>query len=104
MLAYPDIDPVAIALGPVKIHWYGLTYIAGFAFAWWLARRRAETQPRSPLLRDQVDDLIFYAAVGVVLGGRLGYALFYGFEATLRRSAMVIQALEKAAWPFTVAC
>lgn len=80
MLAYPDIDPVAIALGPVKIHWYGLTYIAGFAFAWWLARRRAETQSRSPLLRDQVDDLIFYAAVGVVLGGRLGYALFYGFE------------------------
>jgi phosphatidylglycerol:prolipoprotein diacylglycerol transferase len=80
VLTYPDIDPVAIALGPVKIHWYGLTYIAGFAFAWWLARLRAETQPRSPLLRDQVDDLIFYAAVGVVLGGRLGYALFYGFE------------------------
>lgn len=80
MLAYPDIDPVAIALGPVKIHWYGLTYIAGLAFAWWLARRRAVTQPHSPLHRDQVDDLIFYAAVGIVLGGRLGYALFYGFE------------------------
>jgi phosphatidylglycerol:prolipoprotein diacylglycerol transferase len=80
MLAYPDIDPVAIALGPVKIHWYGLTYIAGLAFAWWLARRRAVTQPFSPLQRDQVDDLIFYAAVGIVLGGRLGYALFYGFE------------------------
>ena len=80
MLAYPDIDPVAIALGPVKIHWYGLTYIAGLAFAWWLARRRAVTQPFSPLQRDQVDDLIFYAAMGIVLGGRLGYALFYGFE------------------------
>jgi phosphatidylglycerol:prolipoprotein diacylglycerol transferase len=80
MLAYPDIDPVAIALGPVKIHWYGLTYIAGLAFALWLARRRAVTQPFSPLQRDQVDDLIFYAAVGIVLGGRLGYALFYGFE------------------------
>ena len=80
MLAYPDIDPVAIALGPVKIHWYGLTYIAGLAFAWCLARRRAVTQPFSPLQRDQVDDLIFYAAMGIVLGGRLGYALFYGFE------------------------
>jgi len=79
MLIYPDIDPVAIALGPVKIHWYGLTYIGGLAFAWWLARRRAVLQPYSPLQRDQVDDLIFYAAVGIVLGGRLGYALFYGF-------------------------
>ena len=79
MVPYPDIDPVALALGPIKIHWYGLTYIAGFAFAWWLARRRCE-QPHSPLARAQVDDLIFYAAVGVVIGGRLGYAAFYGFE------------------------
>ncbi|MBA4693234.1 MAG: prolipoprotein diacylglyceryl transferase [Congregibacter sp.] len=79
MVPYPDIDPVALALGPIKIHWYGLTYIAGFAFAWWLARRRCE-QPHSPLARAQVDDLIFYAAVGVVIGGRLGYAVFYGFE------------------------
>ena len=79
MMPYPDIDPVAVALGPIKIHWYGLTYIAGFAFAWWLARRRCK-QPHSPLERAQVDDLIFYAAVGVVIGGRLGYAAFYGFE------------------------
>lgn len=80
MLAYPEIDPVALALGPLKIHWYGLTYIGGLAFAWWLARHRAAAQPHSPLQRDQVDDLIFYAAVGIVLGGRLGYALLYGFE------------------------
>lgn len=79
MIAYPDIDPVALALGPIKIHWYGLTYIAGLVFAWWLARQRA-TEPHTPLQRDQVDDLIFYAAVGIVLGGRLGYAFFYGFE------------------------
>lgn len=79
MLAYPAIDPVAVALGPVKIHWYGLTYIAGLAFAWWFARRRSNA-PHSPLKGDQIDDLIFYAAVGIVLGGRLGYALFYGTE------------------------
>ena len=79
MIAYPDIDPVALALGPIKIHWYGLTYIAGLVFAWWLARQRA-TEPHTPLQGDQVDDLIFYAAVGIVLGGRLGYAFFYGFE------------------------
>ena len=82
MLPYPDIDPVAIALGPIKIHWYGLTYIAGLAFAWWLARRRSQ-RPQSPLKPDQVDDLIFYAAIGVVLGGRFGYVFFYGFERLL---------------------
>ena len=48
MLPYPEIDPVAVALGPVKIHWYGLTYLVGLAFAWWLAARRS-TRPWSPL-------------------------------------------------------
>jgi phosphatidylglycerol:prolipoprotein diacylglycerol transferase len=80
MLSYPEIDPVAVALGPLKIHWYGLTYLAGLAFAWWLAVRRSAQKPWSPLQRRQVDDLIFYAAIGVMLGGRLGYALFYGGE------------------------
>jgi phosphatidylglycerol:prolipoprotein diacylglycerol transferase len=79
MLSYPEIDPVAIALGPVKVHWYGLTYLTGLAFAWWLAVRRS-ARPDSPVGRAQVDDLIFYSALGVVLGGRIGYALFYGGE------------------------
>ena len=82
MLAYPDIDPVAVAIGPLQIHWYGLTYLAGLGFAWWLALRRSR-RADSPLRREQVDDLIFYAALGVVLGGRLGYALFYGLEQLL---------------------
>lgn len=79
MLPYPEIDPVALALGPVKIHWYGLTYLAGLAFAWWLAVRRT-ARPNCALQRSQVDDLIFYAALGVVLGGRLGYTVFYGWD------------------------
>jgi phosphatidylglycerol:prolipoprotein diacylglycerol transferase len=79
VLTYPDIDPVAIALGPLKIHWYGLTYLGGLAFAWWLAARRTR-RPDSPLTRPQVDDLIFWSALGIVLGGRIGYALFYGGE------------------------
>ncbi len=79
MLPYPEIDPVAVALGPVKIHWYALTYLGGFAFAWWLARRRTQ-MAHSPLRSDQIDDLISYAAIGVILGGRLGYALFYGSD------------------------
>jgi phosphatidylglycerol---prolipoprotein diacylglyceryl transferase len=77
MLAYPQIDPVAIALGPVKVHWYGLAYLAGLAFAWWLAARRSRL-PGAAVKREQVDDLIFFGALGVVLGGRVGYALFYG--------------------------
>lgn len=79
MLPYPEIDPVAVALGPIKIHWYGLTYLVGLAFAWWLAVRRT-ARPNAAIKRDQVDDLIFYAALGVVLGGRFGYALFYGWD------------------------
>jgi phosphatidylglycerol---prolipoprotein diacylglyceryl transferase len=79
MLPYPEIDPVALALGPIKIHWYGITYLAGFAVAWWLAVRRS-ARPDTVLLRNQVDDLIFFGALGVVLGGRLGYSLFYGWD------------------------
>ena len=77
MLAYPEIDPVAISVGPLAVHWYGLTYLAGIGFAWWLAARRSR-RPWSPVTRAQVDDLVFYGALGVVLGGRVGYALFYG--------------------------
>jgi phosphatidylglycerol:prolipoprotein diacylglycerol transferase len=75
-MTYPDIDPVALAIGPLQIRWYGLMYLVGFAAAWWLGRLRA---PRAGWRPEQVDDLIFYAALGVVVGGRLGYILFYGF-------------------------
>jgi phosphatidylglycerol:prolipoprotein diacylglycerol transferase len=80
LLNYPEIDPVAFSLGPIQVHWYGLTYLVGIGMAWWLARQRAE---RLGLTKDQVSDLIFYAAVGVILGGRLGYALFYHFDRVL---------------------
>ncbi|MEQ6916060.1 prolipoprotein diacylglyceryl transferase [Halomonas aquatica] len=77
MLRYPDIDPVAISFGPFQIHWYGLMYVVGFVAAWFLGRRRAQ---RIGLTRDDVGDLLFYAAIGVVAGGRLGYGLFYGLS------------------------
>ncbi len=77
MLIYPDIDPIAVAIGPVKVHWYGLMYLLGFLAAWWLGRRRAAL-PGSTWTPEQVDDLIFNAMLGVVLGGRIGYLLFYG--------------------------
>lgn len=78
----PQIDPIAIQLGPLAIRWYGLMYLIGFAAAWWLGRRRAR-RDGSGWRAEQVDDLVFYAALGVILGGRVGYVLFYGFEQLL---------------------
>ncbi len=83
MLNYPEIDPVALDLGLVKVHWYGLMYLVGFAAAWWLGSKRAQ-RSTSPLRPEQVSDLIFYCALGVVLGGRVGYVLFYNFDRFLQ--------------------
>ncbi|MBN7771573.1 prolipoprotein diacylglyceryl transferase [Marinobacter daepoensis] len=80
MLQHPQFDPVAIALGPLKIHWYGLTYLVGFAAGWWLGRLRSR-KPWSPLQEEQVGDLLFYLALGVIFGGRFGYVVFYNFDA-----------------------
>ncbi|HEX7718223.1 MAG TPA: prolipoprotein diacylglyceryl transferase, partial [Woeseiaceae bacterium] len=79
MLTYPEIDPVIFSIGFVKVRWYGLMYVIGFVLAWWLARIRAK-QADSILKPQQVDDLIFYGMLGVILGGRLGYSLFYGWD------------------------
>ncbi|WP_412537155.1 prolipoprotein diacylglyceryl transferase [Marinobacter sp. MIT932201] len=82
MLQHPQIDPVAIAIGPFKIHWYGLTYLFGFVAGWWLGRLRTR-KPWSPINEEQMGDLLFYLALGVILGGRFGYVLFYNFDAFL---------------------
>ncbi|MGM0570706.1 prolipoprotein diacylglyceryl transferase [Marinobacter sp.] len=79
MLNHPQIDPVAISLGPLKIHWYGLTYLAGFAVGWWLGKVRAR-KDWTPVSEQQVGDLLFYIALGVILGGRFGYVVFYNFD------------------------
>ncbi|WP_295393049.1 prolipoprotein diacylglyceryl transferase [uncultured Thiodictyon sp.] len=82
MLTYPDIDPIAVAIGPLRVHWYGLMYLAGFALSWTLARARA-ARPGSGWTAEMVDDVIFYCIIGVVVGGRLGYMIFYGFDQIL---------------------
>lgn len=78
-LPYPSIDPVLVRLGPVEIRWYALAYVGGLAFAWWYMRRLAGTRPAGSRIVDDraVDDLMFWAALGVIVGGRLGYVLFY---------------------------
>jgi phosphatidylglycerol:prolipoprotein diacylglycerol transferase len=74
----PDIDPVAVSLGPLKIHWYGLMYLVGFLAGWWAGVVRAK-QPNSGWRPEEISDALFYIALGVILGGRLGYVLFYNF-------------------------
>ncbi len=76
MLVHPNFDPVAFSIGPLAVRWYGLMYLLGFGLAWWLGLRRI-AQGQAPIDRRQFDDLIFYAVLGVILGGRLGYVLFY---------------------------
>jgi phosphatidylglycerol---prolipoprotein diacylglyceryl transferase len=79
MLKFPGFDPIALHLGPVRVHWYGIMYLLGFASAWLLARRRAAA-PRSTWKGADVDDLIFFGMLGVIVGGRIGYVLFYGMK------------------------
>jgi phosphatidylglycerol---prolipoprotein diacylglyceryl transferase len=79
MIQYPGFDPIAFSLGPVKVHWYGIMYLLGFAAGWTLARVRA-AKPGSSWKPQDVDDLIFFAMLGVILGGRIGYVLFYGLS------------------------
>ena len=83
MLMHPQIDPVALQLGPLSIHWYGLTYLVGFGLFLWLGALRLKHPPFASLSGDgawsrrDVDDILFWGVLGVVLGGRLGYCLFY---------------------------
>jgi len=79
MLNYPEINPIAFHIGPLKVYWYGLMYGVAFLSAWGLGSYRARDPNRDWTVED-VSDLIFYGAVGVVLGGRLGYVLFYNFS------------------------
>ena len=83
MLTYPHIDPVALQLGPLAIHWYGITYLVAFGLFMFLGTRRLRHEPFASITgpsawtRKDVEDILFLGVVGVVIGGRLGYCLFY---------------------------
>ncbi|MEP3351596.1 MAG: prolipoprotein diacylglyceryl transferase [Marinomonas sp.] len=79
MIAYPDIDPIAVSLGPISIHWYGIMYLIGFASAYLLGNYRAK-KSGGLWTSEMVSDAIFYGALGVILGGRIGYVFFYQFS------------------------
>ena len=94
MIILHQIDPIAFGLGPLQVHWYGIMYLLGFGLAWWLGRRRIRAG-RLPGVDEQAfGDLLFYGMLGVVLGGRIGYVLFYGFEDLLRDPLMLVRIWE----------
>lgn len=90
MFVHPQFDPVAVNLGPLSVRWYGLMYLIGFAAAWLLGRYRA-SRPGSGWTPLQVDDLVTYMVLGVVVGGRLGYMLFYDLPAFLANPLSLVQ-------------
>jgi phosphatidylglycerol:prolipoprotein diacylglycerol transferase len=77
MLTHPQFDPIALSLGPLAIRWYGLMYVIAFALFFFLGRYRIKTQPQQGFTSQSMDDLLFFGVLGVILGGRLGYILFY---------------------------
>lgn len=78
-LQYPHIDPIIFSIGPISLRWYGLMYLIGFVAAMYLANKAAD-KSKGLWTRDQVSDLLFYSFLGVILGGRIGYVLFYQFD------------------------
>ncbi len=93
MIQYPDIDPVALDLGTIKVHWYGLMYLFAFLSAWWLGNLRAKAAD-SGWNKQHVSDVIFYGALGVILGGRIGYILFYNFDTFVENPLIIIRIWE----------
>ena len=79
MLTHPQIDPIAIAIGPIAVRWYGLMYLIAFGLFFFLGRLRARRDPWRGISYEVIDDLLFWGVLGVILGGRLGYVLFYKF-------------------------
>lgn len=95
IMPYPEIDPIAFSIGPVAVHWYGIAYVAGIMLGWLYARRLIET-PRlwageAPMNRAQIDDFVVWVAVGIILGGRIGYILFYDFASVAADPLRAVQ-------------
>ena len=89
-----QIDPIALSLGPLKIHWYGLMYLLAFASAWWLGRKRIRAGRLPGTDMNGFSDLLFYGMLGVVLGGRIGYILFYAFDSFLENPLTLFKVWE----------
>ena len=90
---FVDINPIAFSIGPVQVHWYGIMYLIGFAAAWWLGQRR-RAAGRLPVTADQFSDLAFCLMLGVILGGRIGYMVFYDTSELVQHPASLFRVWE----------
>jgi phosphatidylglycerol:prolipoprotein diacylglycerol transferase len=90
MLTYPHIDPVAVALGPIEVHWYGLMYLFAFLAGWWLGLVRTR-RPGTTWKAAEISDLVFYFALGAVVGGRIGYTVFYNMSGFLDDPLVIVR-------------
>ncbi|MCD8500064.1 MAG: prolipoprotein diacylglyceryl transferase [Gammaproteobacteria bacterium] len=91
---YPAINPVAFSLGPLSVHWYGIMYLVGFLGAWLLLQWRVKKiayAPYSVFSSENISDIIFYGALGVVLGGRIGYILLYNIDAFFNHPLIILK-------------
>ena len=89
VFSFPEIDPVAIALGPVEIRWYALSYLAGLIGGWYFIRRYTAQSPFA-ITRAELDDLLVWVTLGTVIGGRLGYVLFYNLPVYLQDPLQIL--------------
>ena len=90
MMYFPPLDPVAFHVGPLPVHWYGLMYLVGFLGGWSLLALRLRMSPRGFTL-EQLSDILFYTALGIIVGGRVGYMLFYDFYASIHQPLQIFK-------------
>jgi phosphatidylglycerol:prolipoprotein diacylglycerol transferase len=96
ILPFPNINPVAFSIGPLSVHWYGLAYVAGIMLGWFYARKLIDRPALwkgdvAPMTKTHLDDFLVWIAIGIVVGGRTGYVLFYDLPAMLENPIRIIQ-------------
>jgi phosphatidylglycerol:prolipoprotein diacylglycerol transferase len=94
MIHLHQIDPIALKLGPLQVHWYGVMYLVAFATAWYLGRRRIHAGRLPGVDENGFGDLMFYGMLGAVLGGRIGYILFYDLPTYVQHPLKVFKVWE----------
>mgnify|MGYP001591253244 FL=1 len=87
---FPNISPIIFSVGPVAVRWYSMAYLFGIVTAWLLVRRNIKKYDL-PLTNEKLEDLVFYVTLGIILGGRLGYVLFYGGSEFFKNPLLIFE-------------
>lgn len=94
MLPFPNIDPIALHIGSFGIRWYSLAYMAGIVLGWWIIARETAKRPLTNFTKQALDDVVMWAVFGIILGGRLGYVLFYKPDYYLANPSQILHVWE----------